>query len=170
VGIDVGSFRAYVQEREHKLRAAAYLLCGDWHTADDLVQTVWTQLFRHWPRVSKMDKPDGYVYTALTNVWRNEIRSRSRRPESPYAEVPERAVASDGTEAVLDRQSILALLAELPEGQRAVLVLRYYGDLSVEETALTLGCSTGTVKSQTARALEKLRVRLAQSEGEQWIS
>jgi len=153
---DEASYRDYVAHRLDALRRTAYLLCGDWHTADDLVSTTLVKLLRHWRRVSAMDQPDAYVRRILLRAWLDE-RRRPWRREHVTPVVPERAASTvDST----DRLAILALLAELPPRRRAVLVLRYFCDLSVEESAEALGCSTGTVKSQTARALDTLRARL----------
>jgi RNA polymerase sigma factor (sigma-70 family) len=107
-----------------------------------------------------MDNPDAYLRRTVLRAWLDE-RRRPWRREHATDLLPEVAAgASAGPEAVADRLTILALLAELPPRRRAVLVLRYFCDLSVEETAEELGCSTGTVKSQTARAIEALRARL----------
>ncbi|MGC4756751.1 SigE family RNA polymerase sigma factor [Micromonospora trifolii] len=157
--VDVEGDRDYVGARLEPLRRTAYLLCGDWHTADDLVSTALVKLLRHWPRVSVMDNPDAYVRRTLLRVWLDE-RRRPWRREAAWAEVPDHPVAAVATEGAADRLTILALLAELPPRRRAVLVLRYFCDLSVEETARELGCTAGTVKSQSARAIEALRGRL----------
>ncbi|MEU8391725.1 SigE family RNA polymerase sigma factor [Micromonospora sp. NPDC048842] len=157
--VDVEGYRDYVGARLESLRRTAYLLCGDWHTADDLVSTALVKLLRHWPRVSAMDSPDAYVRRTLLRVWLDE-RRRPWRREAAWAEVPEQPAAAGGTDGAADRLTILALLAELPPRRRAVLVLRYFCDLSVEETARELGCTAGTVKSQSARAIEALRGRL----------
>lgn len=156
------SFREYVAGRLDQLRRTAYLLCGDWHTADDIVSIALANLYRHWRRVSTMDNIDAYVRRALLRTWLNE-RRRPWRRERSFATLPDRPSAQPDT---TDRLAILALLAELPARRRAVLVLRYYCDLSVEETAAALGCNAGTVKSTTARALATLRERLAPIEGD----
>lgn len=155
-------FREYVAGRLDLLRRTAYLLCGDWHTADDLVSTALIQLYKHWRRVSAMDNVDAYVRRALLRTWLNERRRPWRRELLAGASMPDRPAPQRGHEArVTDRLAILAVLAQLPPRRRAVLVLRYFCDLSVEQTADALGCSAGTVKSQTARALDVLRAQLA---------
>ncbi|OLB80070.1 MAG: RNA polymerase subunit sigma-24 [Actinobacteria bacterium 13_2_20CM_2_71_6] len=154
---DVAGYREYVAGRLDQLRRTAYLLCGDWHTADDLVSTALVKLLRHWPRVSTMDNIDAYVRQVLLRVWLDE-RRRPWRREHSHAVVPDSAARPEYD--VADRMAVLALLAQLPARRRAVIVLRYFCDLSVEETAEALGCATGTVKSQTARALDALRTRL----------
>lgn len=155
---DIEGYREYVAARLEPLRRTAYLLCGDWHTADDLVSTALVRLLRHWRRVSAMDSPDAYVRRMLLRVWLDE-RRRPWRREAAWAEVPDSPVRAT-TEGSVDRLTILALLAELPPRRRAVLVLRYFCDLSVEDTARELGCTPGTVKSQSARGIEALRGRL----------
>jgi RNA polymerase sigma-70 factor (sigma-E family) len=148
-------------------RRTAYLLCGDWHTADDLVSTALVKLYRHWGRASRMDSPDAYVRRILLRAWLDE-RRRPWRREHAVAQLPDRADRSDPS-ASADQLALLGLLAELPPRRRAVLVLRYFCDLSVEETADLLSCSAGTVKSQSARALEALRAKIAITEEDpQW--
>lgn len=155
---DIEDYREYVTARMETLRRTAYLLCGNWHTADDLTSVALVKLLRHWNRVSRMDNPDAYVRQVLLRSWLDEKRRPWRR-EAAWAEVPDRSVSS-GADGTADRMALEALLAELPPRRRAVLVLRYFCDLSVEETARELGCTEGTVKSQTARALKTLQERL----------
>jgi RNA polymerase sigma-70 factor (sigma-E family) len=157
---DTAAYREYVSARLDRLRRTAYLLCGDWHTADDLVSTALVKLLRHWRRAAELNNLDGYVRTILLRAWLDE-RRRPWRRERSYAQVPDVPMDA-GPNRVADRLAIMGLLAELPPRRRAVLVLRYYCDLSVEETAEALGCTAGTVKSQTARGLDALRARLGQ--------
>ncbi|SCE67880.1 RNA polymerase sigma-70 factor, sigma-E family [Micromonospora viridifaciens] len=160
--VDVEGYREFVAARLEPLRRTAYLLCGDWHTADDLVSSALIRLLRHWRRVSAMESPDAYARRTLLRVWLDE-RRRPWRRESAWAELPDRAVHATVDDSAV-RITILGLLAELPPRRRAVLVLRYFCDLSVEETARELGCTPGTVKSQAARAIETLRGRMAVEE------
>jgi RNA polymerase sigma-70 factor (sigma-E family) len=170
VSTDVEGYREYVVARLDPLRRTAYLLCGDWHTADDLVSATLTKLFRRWRRVSSMDNLDAYARRTLLRTWLDE-RRRPWRREAAWDVVPDRAADPGGTDGLADRLMILALLAELPPRRRAVLVLRYFCDLSVEETARELDCSTGTVKSQAARGIQALRARLlAPSAGDMEVS
>jgi RNA polymerase sigma-70 factor (sigma-E family) len=169
VATDVEGYRAYVTGRLPALRRVAYLLCGDWHTADDVLSAALVRLLLHWPKVSAADNVDGYVRQVLVRAMLNE-RRRPWHRERPRDAVPEPPPVAPGTDAVDDRVSLLALLDELPPRRRAVVVLRYCCDLSVEETARELGCSTGTVKSQAARALDTLRDRLNAEEESPWIS
>lgn len=148
------AFREYVANRMERLRRTAYLYCRDWHTADDLVSTTLVKLYQHWSRAQQANSLDAYVYGILAHAWLDERRRPWRRvqfaADSFDRESPE--PGPDWTD--LD---VLALLASLPRGRRACLVLRFYCDLSVEQTAEILGISPGTVKSQTARGLEMLR-------------
>jgi RNA polymerase sigma-70 factor (sigma-E family) len=155
------AFREYVTSRLDILRRTAYLLCRDWHTADDLVSVTITKLYRHWNRIGGDERLDGYVNKVLLRVWLDE-RRRPWRREQPTEELPESPIPVDLR--VVDRAQVLDLLDSLPPRRRAAVVLRLYLDLSVEETAEILGCSTGTVKSQTARGLETLRVRAAEAQ------
>jgi RNA polymerase sigma-70 factor (sigma-E family) len=155
---DTEAYREFVSARMEQWRRTAYLLCGSWHTADDLVSTALMKLYRHWRRVVAMQNPEGYVHRILLRAWLDE-RRRPWRREHVNARPPDRAGGVDPS-SVADKLAMLGLLAELPPRRRAVLVLRYFCDLSVEDTADVLDCSTGTVKSQTARALESLRARL----------
>jgi RNA polymerase sigma-70 factor (sigma-E family) len=151
-------FREFVAARMDRMRRLAYLLCRNWHTADDLVSVTVDKLYRRWGRVHAADNPDAYARTMLTRAWLDE-RRRPWRRESAVAEPPEpHSTAEPSAPAVVDRLALLDLLARLPARRRAVVVLRFYCDLSVEETADLLGVSAGTVKSQAARGLEALRV------------
>lgn len=145
-------FTEFAASRAPWLRRVAYLLSGDWHTADDLTQTAITSLYLHWPRVRRMENPDGYARTTLVNAFLAERRSSWRRVLLRFDKEPHAPVTD--LDAILDLREALAAL---PPRQRATVVLRYYCDLGVEQTAEALGCSTGTVKSQTARGLDALR-------------
>lgn len=156
-------FRGYVlQRRPELLRTATLLAAGDAHLAEDLVQTTLTRLYVTWPAFRGTTNPDAYARRVLVNALIDEGRRSWRRRERSHPEVPEpaRPLApvpgpGDGPNAELDRA-----LAELPARMRAAVVLRYFHDLGVAETADLLDCAQGTVKSQTLRALEKLRARL----------
>lgn len=152
---DRSAFDAFVGSSSSRLLRTAYLLCGDRGHAEDLVQTALMRTARQWRRAR--DAPEAYARRVVINLAKDRWRQLSRRPtEAPLAtDLPEPEM-----EAVADREVLLRATRQLPDGQRAVLVLRYLDDLSVEETAAVLGCSTGTVKSQTSRALENLRTAL----------
>lgn len=150
---DAQSLRAFVAARSPALVRSAYLLTGNEATAQDLVQTAILKTWRHWDRVTSKDDPEGYVRRVLMTTFLTWWR-RGWRAEIPTSRMPDTAV--DDGDADL-RLSVKRALAALPARQRAVIVLRYLDDLSETDTATALGCSTGTVKSQTARALAKLR-------------
>lgn len=154
-------YREYVAGRMEIMRRTAYLLCRDWHTADDLVGIAIAKLYRHWRRVAQAEHLDAYVRRILVRCWLDEKRRPWRRREEPTDQLPETSVAHG--EAIVERAGLLDLLATLPPRRRAAVVLRVYCDLSVDETAEILGCSTGTVKSQTARGLDTLRGRIAEA-------
>ncbi|TDV46122.1 SigE family RNA polymerase sigma factor [Actinophytocola oryzae] len=156
------AYREYVTDRMEVMRRTAYLLCRDWHTADDLVSITIAKLYRHWSRVGGAASLDAYVRKALLRTWLDEKRRPSHRREQVAGELPELPTAEEF--AVVDRAQLLDLLDGLPPRRRAAVVLRLYLDLSVEETAEILGCSTGTVKSQTARGLDTLRAKAAEAE------
>ncbi|MBO0880948.1 MAG: SigE family RNA polymerase sigma factor [Mycobacterium sp.] len=149
-------FREYVLARQAALLRAAWLLTGDWHRAEDLVQTALAKVWPRWSRLSAEGQPDAYVRRVLVASYLT-WRRRHWWAERPTATLPDLAVAEHGFAAADLRAVIGQLLPTLSPGQRAVLVLRFYEDLSVQETAEVLGCSAGTVKSQTAKALAKLR-------------
>ncbi len=150
-------FTRFVTARLGPLRRVAYLLCQDWQRADDLVQTAITRLYVRWDRARKMEHPDAYARTILVREFLGEQRSGWGRRVLVGAPIPDTAGPAHDSDATLD---LRAALASLPPRQRATIVLRYYCDLNVEQTAQLLNCSPGTVKSQTAKALDALRSRL----------
>jgi RNA polymerase sigma-70 factor (sigma-E family) len=144
----------YVTARVPALRRLAYVLTGDGHRADDLVQQTITTLYLKWHRARAANNLDAYVRTMLVRTYVDEKRLAWSRVRL-FREAPETAAVPDaGAE---DREVLRLALRKVPRRQRAVLVLRFFYDLSVEEVAATLGCSTGTVKSQTSRGLTTLR-------------
>ncbi|MCW2786455.1 MAG: subfamily polymerase sigma-24 factor [Marmoricola sp.] len=149
-------FDAFVAGSSDRLLRTAYLLCGDRGHAEDLVQTALMRTARRWRTARAM--PEAYARRVVVNLAKDRWRQLGRRP----AELPlDVDVRGQETSTLLDRDALLRAASGLPPGQRAVLVLRYFEDLSVEDTAAALGCSTGTVKSQTSRALENLRIALS---------
>jgi RNA polymerase sigma-70 factor (sigma-E family) len=151
---DEAGFRAFVEANGATLLHAARLLTGDHHRGEDLVQTALTRLYLKWGRI---DAPLAYARKALVNAHIDQSRRRwwGERPTGTLPEGPEPTgdvLASD------HRDELRRLLAELPARDRAVVVLRYYCDLSEQDTAAALGMPVGTVKSSCARALARLRV------------
>ncbi|WP_067438756.1 SigE family RNA polymerase sigma factor [Nocardioides jensenii] len=139
-----------------RLYRTAYLLIGDHATAEDLVQTALASTYASWRNVRSLDAAHGYARTALMNTAASWFRKKGWRNEVPTDVLPESGAETDPTH----RPAVLDALKLLPKGQRAVIVLRYYEDLAVSETARILDCSEGTVKSQTSAALSRLRVLL----------
>ena len=149
-------FRAWAGPRIGRIHRAAYLLCGDWHEAEELVQDALARAFVHWKRVEASENPDAYVRKIVVNEAKQ--RWRRRRPKASPAFV-EQAVP-DGAHERAVHDELLNALKQLPARQRAAVVLRYFEQLSEAETAQALGCSVGTVKSSTHRAVTALRLIL----------
>jgi RNA polymerase sigma-70 factor (sigma-E family) len=151
-------FHAFVAERRGRLLHTARLLtAGDTYLAEDLVQTVLTKLYVSWSAFRRADNPDGYVRRALVNALTDERRRIWRRFERSVPDLPDRAAGD--TESP-DDPELADALRQLPPKMRAAVVFRFFHELDVAETAEALGVSAGTVKSQTARAVEKLRTAL----------
>lgn len=152
-------FEAFVRARLAELLRFGHVLSGNPHAAADLVQDALERTLLAWPRVQKRDDPEGYVRRTMINryisIWRRHSRERL------VAQVPEKA---SGSEPPV-HSDLMWALAQLPPRARAVVVLRFYQDLSERETAAMLGCSIGTVKSQTARALARLRTHMDAAAG-----
>ncbi|MEU7749823.1 MULTISPECIES: SigE family RNA polymerase sigma factor [unclassified Nonomuraea] len=146
-------FQEFVRARQQSLMRTAYLLTGDTHLAEDLLQTVLTRVASHWPKLTKGGNPEAYARKALVN--QNISWRRRKRVELPGSELPE--VGQSHDEATVRRLALLQALAQLTPKQRTVIVLRYYEDRTEHETAQLMGVSLGTVKSQTHYALSKLR-------------
>jgi RNA polymerase sigma-70 factor (sigma-E family) len=152
-------FHEFVLARRAGLvRTATLLTAGDRHLAEDLVQATLTRLYLAWPAFQRADNPEGYLRRALVNALTDERRRLWRRRERPTAELPELPRADQHQEPLAD--SMRQALRDLPPKMRAAVVFRYFHDLTVPETAEALGCSEGTVKSQTSRALDRLRTAL----------
>ena len=142
-------------KRAGLLRTATLLTAGDAHLAEDVVQSMLTKLYLGWAAFRRADNPESYVRRALFNALIDERRRVWRKREQSMADLPDTAHA-DSAEAHR-AEALRTALKELPPRMRAAVVFRYFYDLSVAETADALGCSEGTVKSQTARALDRLR-------------
>jgi RNA polymerase sigma-70 factor (sigma-E family) len=155
-------YRAYVRSALPALRRLAYLLCQDAHRSDDLVQNTLVTLYLRWERVRTASSVQAYARTVLMRAFLSERRTSWAKRVVLVDTVPESSLPTG-----LDAAATLALraaLATLPLKQRAVLVLRFYEGLSVEETAEALGYPTGTVKSHTARGLAALRNALPEEQ------
>jgi len=151
-------FREFVLARGPALSRTAYLLTGDHQLAEDLLQQALTRTAVHWPRVFAGGNPEGYVRRAMVNErtswWR---RRRYTEVGAGALAAPGAAAVADAADSVVRRIALARALAQLPVRQRAVLVLRFFEDLTEAQTAEVLGCSVGTVKSQAHDALARLR-------------
>lgn len=159
-------FEEFVATRSQSLMRTAFLLVGTREGAEDLVQSALEKTFPRWSRVRRMDTPEAYVRRIVVNNAHAAWRSAKRLPtvelpggsDSPaLAAASGAAAAGDHAEDVTLRDSLLRALDELPHGMRTIVVLRYWEELSVQEVAELRRCSTGTVKSQAARGLARLR-------------
>ncbi|MGW1996794.1 SigE family RNA polymerase sigma factor [Embleya sp. NPDC001921] len=152
---DEARFREFVEDRRGALLRTAYLLCGDRDDAEDLTQATLIKVYTAWSRVSEADNPDGYVRRVLVNTHRSRARRR-RVSQFLTDHLPDRA-GLDSTAALAGRSVLMAALARLPITQRTVVVLRYWEDRPDVEVAQILGKPVGTVRSQAARGLARLR-------------
>jgi len=152
-------FAVYVTVRRDRVRRTAYLICGDWHRADDLTQIAFVKLYGAWQGIRNRAALDSFVRSCLVRAAVDESRRPWRR-ERAVEVLPEVPDVSDLSDLVADRAVIRQALEEVPPGQRAVLVLRYFEGSSVAEVARILDCSEGNVKSQTARGLAALKAAL----------
>jgi len=158
-------YTEYISARMMSLRRTAYLLCQDWHRADDLVQAAITKLYVHWSRARAADHIDAYARTVLVREFLGERRSAWARRVRLDGQLTRASTGETSDhDALLD---LRAALGAVPPRQRATLVLRFYCDLNVEQTAQILGCSPGTVKSQTVKGLAALRRALDPDPGPQ---
>ncbi|KRB80263.1 hypothetical protein ASE01_01870 [Nocardioides sp. Root190] len=153
---DEEEFVAFAQGARARLRRTAYLMCGDWERASDHVQEALIRVYVAWPRLERAGREHAYARRAVVSVVLDHARRRSSSEVVREADA-ERPAPGDFAELVTARAALMEALADLPPRQRACVVLRYFEDLSVADTAAALGCSQGTVKSQTARALDTLR-------------
>ncbi len=153
---DEDEFTAFVIGSQDRLRRTAYLLCGDWQRAADITQEALIRLYVAWPRLERKGGLPTYARRAVVSACID--LSRRRWSQEPSREPDEQSPdPHDAAEMVSDRVALMQALRRLPERQRSCVVLRYFEDLTVHETALVLECSAGNVKSQTSRALRSMR-------------
>ena len=153
-------FAEFFSARFDGARRIAYAMCGSWPDAEEIAQSAFVKLYARWAKI-RIETVDAYLRTVLTRVFLDTKR-RGRAREQVVAELPDTVAPPDAGPA--ERMALRAALLSVPPGQRAVLVLRFVADLSVEQVAETLGCSPGTVKSQTARGLAALRAAYPQDD------
>jgi RNA polymerase sigma-70 factor (sigma-E family) len=146
-------FAEFFSARFDGARRIAFAMCGSWSDAEEIAQSAFVKVYARWTKI-RLETVDAYLRTVLTRVFLDTKR-RGRAREQVVAELPETIAPPDAGPA--ERLALRAALMAVPPGQRAVLVLRFVADLSIEQVAATLGCTTGTVKSQTARGLVTLR-------------
>jgi RNA polymerase sigma-70 factor (sigma-E family) len=152
---DDADFTAFVAGSSRRLLGLAYLLTGDAHAAEDLLQGALERTYRRWPRLSRDGAPQAYVRRALVNGATDRWRRRRGVVEVDLTHVS--LIETDRSSELADRDALMRVVHTLPSGQRAVLVLRYFEGLSEAQTAAVIGCSVGTVKSQHSRAIARLR-------------
>ncbi|MDQ4054269.1 MAG: SigE family RNA polymerase sigma factor [Actinomycetota bacterium] len=155
-------FESWLVAREPALQRLAALLAGDSHGAQDLLQTTLAKLYLAWDRLDHTESVDAYARRILVNEHRSAWRRPSRRREVVTDLVPEGATVDHDYDG--SREAVWAFVQSLPPRQRAVIVLRYYEELTEPETAEVLGISVGTVKSQASRAIAALRVRVPEED------
>lgn len=153
---DEAAFVEFAQSARDRLRRTAYLLCGDWDQASDFAQEGLIRVYVRWSRLERNGGEHAYARKAVVSAYLDHVRRRSST-ERPQEDDPTRTSGEDVATDVSTRAALMSALAQLPPRQRACVVLRYFEDLSVAETALLLRCTEGTVKSQTSRALFSLR-------------
>ncbi len=158
VGTDDASFEQFVAGSSRRLFTMARLLTGGHYAeAEDLLQGAFERTYRHWSRISGQGDPERYVRQVLVNASVDRTRWRRRHPEAPLMLPNASPSVEDAAAHVVNRDLLLRSLGELPARQRAVLVLRYFEDLSEAQTAAMLGCSIATVKKQAGRGMARLR-------------
>lgn len=153
-------FTRFVVDNRAQLLRVAYLLMGDAGQAEDLVQAALLRLYRQWDRVAGAEQPVAYARRAVVNLGNTWWRWRLAHPLSYRGEIHHSAASDDVEAAVANRDELWLALRTLPRAMRAVVVLRYYEDLSEADTAEILGVSAGTVKTQASRGLARMRQAL----------
>lgn len=157
---DETDFIAYAESARGRLRQVAYLICGDWDRAEDAVQEALARLYVRWSRIDRSLGLRTYTHRTVVSAVLDGAKRPWRRERVSPQPVDETVPASPSGPSVEDRMVIVEALATLPVRQRTCVVLRYFEDLTVRETAQSLRISDGTVKSQTARGLDTLREAL----------
>lgn len=156
------AFDSFANRASAQLVRTAYLLCGDRGHAEDMAQTALLRTAHHWG--TARGHPEAYARKVIVNLAKDRWRLLGRRPAETELTSSIDSPTRPETDAFLDRDELLSAVRRLPTGQRTVLVLRFFEDLTIEDTAAALGCSTGTVKSQTSRAIATLKTTLEHQE------
>jgi RNA polymerase sigma-70 factor (sigma-E family) len=155
------AFTAFVQSRGTALARTAYLIVGDAHRSEDVLQTALAETYLRWHRLRQPEAAEAYVRKAIVTANAAWWRRRASH-ETPHDTLPDRVLV-DRADELVERHAVLALLRQLSPRQRAVIVLRYFDDLSELDTARALGCSVGSVKQHASRGLERLRTLMHES-------
>ncbi|WP_427892992.1 SigE family RNA polymerase sigma factor [Kribbella sp. GL6] len=153
---DEAEFTEFAASTIRRLRSTAYLMCGDWHRAEDAAQDALVKVYRRWHRIDRTQGLNGYAHKCLVTAVLDQARRPWRREHLGDTDEHDTPLL-DPAGTIDDRLFVVQALAALPPSQRACVVLRHYADLSLEQTADVLGIGTGGVKSQTSRALARLR-------------
>jgi RNA polymerase sigma-70 factor (sigma-E family) len=161
---DEKEFTEFAATTIRRLRRTAYLMCGDWHRAEDAAQDALVSVYRRWNRIQRAEGLNSYAQRCVVNAVLDQSRKPWRRREHLNDADETAWVTPDAVRPVDDRLQVMQALAVLPPGQRACVVLRHYADFSVEQTADILRISAGGVKSQTSRGLTRLRELLEHTE------
>ncbi|TDC34051.1 SigE family RNA polymerase sigma factor [Kribbella albertanoniae] len=160
---DDAEFTEFALATARRMRRTAYLMCGDWHRAEDATQDALVKVYRRWGHLQRDGRLVSYANHAVVSAVLDQSRRRWRSEVVGGVERADTA-SPDATLIVDDRSVVIQAMSKLPAGQRSCLVLRFYVDLSVEQTAEILGTSTSTVRSQTSRGIAHLRNLLATPE------
>jgi len=158
-------FEAYVRASQTKHKRLAFLLTGNLHAAEDLLQAAYAKLYPRWDKVRTYDAPDAYLRKVMLSL-RTSLWRRHKNREWSVDELPDLGSSPDHAGGNAKSQALMKALGDLPERQRAAVVLRHWCDQSEAQTAAIMGCSIGTVKSNTSKGLAHLRRALGQAEGE----
>lgn len=164
LGDPVADFEAYVRAGERHHKRLAFLLTGDLDAAEDLLQAAYAKVYPRWDSIRTYDAPDAYLRRVMVSL-RTSWWRRHRNREWATDDLPESGATPDPAGHVVESQLLLRALRGLPDRQRVAVVLRHWCDLSEAETAAVMGCSTGTVKSNTSKGLAHLRAALEQAGG-----
>ncbi|MDX6280813.1 MAG: hypothetical protein QOH03_1884 [Kribbellaceae bacterium] len=157
---DEADFTEFAAAAVGRLRRTAYLMCGDWHRAEDAAQDALVRIYRRWDKLNRQNGLTTYAHKVVVSVVLDQARRPWRREHSTAE--PGELPRPDPATTIDDRHLVIAALERIPPGQRACVVLRHYADLTIEDTARVLGVSTGTVKSQTSKGLLQLRQLLGE--------
>jgi RNA polymerase sigma-70 factor (sigma-E family) len=152
------TFEDFVRRRMPPLLRFAMVLCGDRGLAEDIVQEVLLRVQPRWPYIEELDQPEAYVRRMIVNEFLSWRRKWARH--IPHADIPASDTVPDHADGLSERAALMARLRRLPARQRAVVVLRFYADLSVIDIAAELGCTSSTVRAYLSRALSALRVEM----------